>query len=73
MQWYCKRGDASENRIKDLKIGFGMEYMPCGTTINLKALSVLFMQWIVSAISPSRNVFQSLSGMPAIAAFTAAS
>ncbi|MBU6298189.1 MAG: IS1380 family transposase [Alphaproteobacteria bacterium] len=31
MQWYCKRGDASENRIKDLKIGFGMESMPCGT------------------------------------------
>ena len=31
MQWYSKRGDASENRIKDLKIGFGMEHMPCGT------------------------------------------
>jgi len=31
MEWYCKRGDASENRIKDLKIGFGMDYMPCGT------------------------------------------
>lgn len=31
LQWYCKRGDASENRIKDLKIGFSMEYMPCGT------------------------------------------
>ena len=31
MQWYAKRGDASENRIKDLKIGFGMEHMPCGT------------------------------------------
>jgi hypothetical protein len=31
MQWYARRGDASENRIKDLKIGFGMEYMPCGT------------------------------------------
>jgi len=31
MEWYCKRGDASENRIKDLKIGFGMEYMPCGS------------------------------------------
>jgi hypothetical protein len=31
MEWYSKRGDASENRIKDLKIGFGMEYMPCGT------------------------------------------
>ena len=31
MQWYAKRGDTSENRIKDLKIGFGMEHMPCGT------------------------------------------
>ena len=30
MEWYSKRGDA-EYRIKDLKIGFGMEYMPCGT------------------------------------------
>jgi len=30
VQWYCKRGDSSENRIKDLKIGFGMERMPCG-------------------------------------------
>jgi Transposase DDE domain group 1 len=31
MEWYSQRGDASENRIKDLKVGFGMEYMPCGT------------------------------------------
>jgi hypothetical protein len=31
MEWYSKRGDHSENRIKDLKIGFGMDYMPCGT------------------------------------------
>jgi hypothetical protein len=31
MEWYSKRGDNSENRIKDLKIGFGMEYMPCGS------------------------------------------
>jgi hypothetical protein len=31
MEWYSQRGDASENRIKDLKIGFGMEYMPCGS------------------------------------------
>jgi hypothetical protein len=31
MQWYAKRGDASENRIKDLKVGFSMEHMPCGT------------------------------------------
>ncbi len=30
VEWYCKRGDASENRIKDIKIGFGMEHMPCG-------------------------------------------
>lgn len=29
--WYAQRGEASENRIKDLKIGFGMEHMPCGT------------------------------------------
>ncbi len=31
MQWYARRGDTSENRIKDLKIGFNMEYLPCGT------------------------------------------
>lgn len=31
MEWYGKRGDCSENRIKDLKIGFAMERMPCGT------------------------------------------
>ena len=30
MEWYSKRGDA-EYRIKDLKIGFGMEYVPCGS------------------------------------------
>jgi len=30
VSWYNKRGDHSENRIKDLKIGFGMERMPCG-------------------------------------------
>jgi Transposase DDE domain group 1 len=28
--WYNQRGEASENRIKELKIGFGMERMPCG-------------------------------------------
>ena len=28
--WYNRRGECSENRIKDLKIGFGMERMPCG-------------------------------------------
>ena len=39
MEWYSKRGDHSENRIKELKIGFGMDYMPCGT---LKANAVFF-------------------------------
>ena len=28
--WYDQRGECSENRIKELKIGFGMERMPCG-------------------------------------------
>lgn len=31
LAWYNQRGDASENRIKELKLGFGMERMPCGT------------------------------------------
>ena len=39
MEWYSQRGDASENRIKDLKIGFGMEYMPCG---SFRANAVFF-------------------------------
>lgn len=30
LTWYRQRGDASENRIKELKLGFGMERMPCG-------------------------------------------
>ena len=30
IRWYNQRGEHSENRIKDLKIGFGMERMPCG-------------------------------------------
>ena len=28
--WCNQRGECSENRIKELKIGFGMERMPCG-------------------------------------------
>lgn len=39
VRWYNQRGEASENRIKELKIGFNMEYMPCGTT---KANAVFF-------------------------------
>jgi len=30
VQWYNQRGQCSENRIKEFKIGFGMERMPCG-------------------------------------------
>ena len=37
--WYCQRGQASENGIKELKIGFGMERMPCG---QLGANAVFF-------------------------------
>jgi hypothetical protein len=33
LSWYNQRGEASENRIKDLKLGFGMERMPCGQTV----------------------------------------
>jgi len=39
VSWYNQRGEASENRIKELKTGFSMEYMPCGTT---KANAVYF-------------------------------
>ena len=39
VQWYNQRGECSENRIKDLKIGFGMERMPCG---QLEANAVFF-------------------------------
>lgn len=28
--WYNQRGQYSENRIKELKIGFGIERIPCG-------------------------------------------
>ena len=30
VRWYNQRGQCSDNRIKELKIGFGMERMPCG-------------------------------------------
>ncbi len=39
LKWYNQRGETSENRIKDLKIGFGMERMPCG---SLDANSIFF-------------------------------
>ena len=39
VDWYNQRGEASENRLKELKIGFGMERMPSGDT---KANAVFF-------------------------------
>lgn len=37
--WYNARGEHSENRIKELKIGLGMERMPCG---QFRANAVFF-------------------------------
>jgi hypothetical protein len=31
VRWYSQRGETSENRIKELKLGLGMERLPCGT------------------------------------------
>jgi len=30
VEWYNQRGECSENRIKELKLGVGMERLPCG-------------------------------------------
>ena len=32
VDWYNQRGEASENRLKELKTGFAMERMPSGNT-----------------------------------------
>lgn len=45
VQWYNQRGECSENRIKDLKIGFGMERMPCG---QFEANAVFFRIGVLS-------------------------
>lgn len=37
--WYNQRGETSENRLKELKLGIGMERMPCG---DLRANAVFF-------------------------------
>jgi hypothetical protein len=58
MAFYCQRGEASENRLKELKVGFGLERMPCGQfTANaaffrLGAVAYnlykLFVQWALA-------------------------
>jgi hypothetical protein len=55
MEWYSKRGDASENRIKDLKLGFGMDYMPCGT---FEANAVFFSIGVLAY-----NLYLAVSGL----------
>ena len=39
IKWYNQRGETSENRIKELKNGFGMARMPCG---EIEANAVFF-------------------------------
>ena len=39
--WYNERGETSENRLKELKLGLGMDRMPCG---DFRANAVFF--WI---------------------------
>lgn len=58
--WYNQRGECSENRIKELKIGFGMERMPCGQ-LNANAMFFkigtlaynLFRLFSLTTLSPS--------------------
>jgi hypothetical protein len=45
LKWYNQRGQCSENRIKELKIGFGMERMPCG---QFEANAVFFRIGVLS-------------------------
>jgi hypothetical protein len=58
--WYNQRGECSENRIKELKIGFGMERMPCGQLeanamfFRIGALAYnLFRLFTLTVLSPS--------------------
>ena len=43
--WYRQRGEVSENGIKALKIGFGMERMPCG---QFKANAAFFRIGVIA-------------------------
>lgn len=43
--WYRQRGEVSENGLKELKIGFGMERMPCG---QFEANAVFFRLGVIA-------------------------
>jgi hypothetical protein len=45
VQWYHQRGETNENRIKELKLGFGIERLPCGT---LAANAVFFFLGVLA-------------------------
>ncbi len=45
VKWYNRRGECSENRIKELKLGYGMERMPCG---QFEANAVFFRIGVIS-------------------------
>ena len=45
VDWYNQRSDCSENRIKELKIGFSMERMPCG---QFEANAVFFRIGVIA-------------------------
>ncbi|MGH8549376.1 MAG: transposase [Methylococcales bacterium] len=50
LEWVAQRGETSENRIKELKLGFGMERMPCG---QFEANAVFFRLGVLAY-----NLFQ---------------
>ena len=49
IQWYNQRGECSENRIKELKLGYGMERMPCG---RFEANAVFFRIGVPAYMAP---------------------
>lgn len=57
--WYNQRGEASENKLKELKIGFGMERMPCGqfaanaVFFRLGVLAYNLFVYFKTAVCPS--------------------
>jgi hypothetical protein len=58
LRWYNLRGESSENRIKDLKIGFGMERMPCG---QFSANAVFFR---IGVLAYNLFVFFKMAALP---------
>ena len=57
--WYNLRGDTSENRIRDLKGGFHMESMPCG---SFEANSLYFS---IGVLAYNLHVFFRDTALPA--------